>query len=387
MSTRALIFRNRVAIKADAKGNAPKEIMLLRSGAWSTPWHGDFEISPSDIAQTIQNFDAGVALVEADKKAPINYGHDMGGKAAAWMTRLFASGDGTELWAEVEWTPEGQKAIKDGEYRYISSEFNPRGRPWEDPEQEYSFVDNVLTGAALTNIPLFKKLKPIMASAVKGTSDKSKQGEAMNLKDILAKKADELTAEEKTFLEEHKSELTADQLETFGLAEAETPEEKPAEAPAAATPAPVAASAAISASDLAKLKADAAAGREAQRKLAEKEASDFVDVAIKAGQVKSDQREAAIEMLLASEGDQRNAIEAFITGLPQNALIASGEIGSGADSGDAGSAEAEVHEKTVEAVRAAADNGKDLGYAAARKQVLKADSGLAERVKQEKEGA
>ena len=92
----------------------------------------------------------------------------MADKAAGWIKRIRVEAvNGTAaLMGDVEWTPAAVQAIKDGEWRYLSPEFNPRGYPWEDPEQEFTFVDNVLTGAALTNIPLFKKLKPITASRI-----------------------------------------------------------------------------------------------------------------------------------------------------------------------------------------------------------------------------
>ena len=128
----------------------------------------------------------------------------------------YASEDGTALLGDPDWTPAAKQAIKDGEWKYISPEFNPSSYPWEDPEQEYHFVNNVITGAALTNIPLFKKLKPIrppvsptgVEASATGTSDNSK-GDNMKLEEIRAKEVADLNDEEKTFLAEHKAELTA----------------------------------------------------------------------------------------------------------------------------------------------------------------------------------
>lgn len=203
-------FVTKAPIKADKNGNVPTTINLLKAGSWNTPWHGDFELTGDDLEEMAGHFGEGIGLVDEDEKqAPLNYGDLAGDKAAGWMKRLYVQAvNGTAaLLADVEWTPAAVQAIKDGEWKYISPEFNPRGWPWEDPEQEFTFVDNVLTGAALTNIPLFKKLKPIRASRIPpftavtasqpGGGDKHNQGEPMKLEDILAKQVSERTEEEK----------------------------------------------------------------------------------------------------------------------------------------------------------------------------------------------
>lgn len=143
------------------------------------------------------------------------------------MTSLSIDESRNALIAHCEWTAKGSEALKDGLWAYISPEFNPRGYPWsdaegtDDPEGIAEFVNNVLTGAALTNIPLFKKLKPIMASrvpsknkkadATSGDGEKQNQGEPMKLEDILAKQVSDRSDEEKAFLSEHTSDLGDEQ--------------------------------------------------------------------------------------------------------------------------------------------------------------------------------
>ncbi|NHW45959.1 hypothetical protein HAV21_03480 [Paenarthrobacter sp. MSM-2-10-13] len=399
-------FHNLVKISADSQGNAPKTIELLRTGTWNTPWHGEFEITPDDIQQFIINANQGVGLVEADPKIPLNYGHDSWDKAAGWMPKLYASEDGSALLADPEWTPAAEQAIKDGEWKFISPEFNPRSYPWEDPEQEYNFVSNVLTGAALTNIPLFKKLKPITASrlpnkkvkaSAAGNSDNSK-GEHMKLEEILAKEVADLNDEEKTFLGEHKAELTAEQLTTFGLAEEapevpETPEEpetpevpetpETPEVPTEPTKVEASAITGITADELAQLRADAAAGREAQQKLAQSEASDFASARIKAGQIKSGQKADLVKILLASRGDDRKTLETFLESLPENKLVTAGELGDGGANVVADAAQV-VHERVQKVLAdARAAGGKSKTYAEARKEVLDADETLKDQLKEE----
>ncbi|WP_437770625.1 phage protease [Arthrobacter sp. KNU40] len=398
-------FHNLVKISADVSGNPPKTIELLRTGTWNTPWHGEFEITPDDIQQFVINAASGIGLVEADPKVPVNYGHESWDKAAAWIPKLYASEDGNALLGDPEWTPAAAQAIKDGEWKYISPEFNPRSYPWEDPEQEYNFVSNVLTGAALTNIPLFKKLKPITASrlpnkkvkaSAAGNSDNSK-GEHMTLEEIRAKQVADLTEDEKSFLAEHKAELTAEELTTFGLAEAtheetteaaETAEEETQTEETTtetATQTTVEASAkpvTIDAARLAKLEADAAAGREASQKLATSEAEAFASARIKAGQIKSGQKGDLVKILLASRGDDRKTLETFLEALPENKLVTSGEIGDGGAAivADAGQV---VHERVQKVQADARSAGKSKSYADARKEVLDADETLRDQLKEE----
>lgn len=333
-------LRNLVPIAADASGNAPSEIELLRTGNWHTPWHGDFELTTEDLEQFVANFTSGVGLVVGDKEAPINFGHFMSGEAAGWISSLEVRDDGQALIGHVQWIDEAREAIKAKKWKYISPEFNPRSWPWEDSEEEHHFVNNVLTGAALTNIPLFKKLKPITASRLASPGVKADQtkpneeGESMNLAEILAKAVADRTDEEKAFLEEHKAELTEEQQAQLD-GEVETPE-TPEEPETPETPAeggaPVAASAikGITEAELTQLRADAQAGRAAMAKLEKKEASDFVATHIAAGRIKSDQKDNTVQMILASKGDERTKLESFISSLPVNALLAD-ESGHGGD--------------------------------------------------------
>ncbi|MFN3008606.1 phage protease [Mycolicibacterium wolinskyi] len=403
MPARSLLTK--VSIKADRSGNAPSEIELLRTGTWHTPWHGDFEITLADLHEFAANFAKGVGLVEADKKAPINYAHESWDKAAAWVPKVRVDEDREALVAyDIEWTDAAITALKAGEWRYISPEFNPRGFPWEDPEAEFEFVDNVLTGAALTNIPLFKKLKPIMASRVPSKPKKAdvtsgdgnkpnREGDKMNLEDIRKKQVADLTDEEKTFLGEHKDELTDDERTAFGLVEApaepETPEtpETPEEPETPAEPTKVQASAVtgvqISQDELDKLRADAEAGRQAKAELEQKKAEDIIGGAIKAGQIKSGDKEKWVKQLLASRGESRTALENLISTLPKNEELGK-ELG---DKGQDVKVEASVElDKRVRKIQAdARAEGKQIAYSAARAQVLDADANLKSQLAEEEQ--
>lgn len=384
-------FIRNIKIEADAQGNLPSSIQLLRAGSWNTPWHGDFEISPDDIHQFVANYKANVGLPEeSDGKIQVNYGHKSYDKAAGWLSNLRAEEvDGVlSLIGDVEWTPDGLKALQDGEWRYISPEFNPRALPWEDPEEEWRMVANVITGAGLTNIPLFKKLKKVAASErpePSGSSNQSKEGEPMKFKleEVRTLEASAITADHRTFLEANKAELTAEELAKFDIKADEAPAD-----PADPTPAPTkvegdAQPVTISASELASLQAAAQQGVQAAHKLAHNEASAFASARIEAGQVKSGQKDSIVKILMASSEEARTELEGFLEGLPVNEKINAGELGDGGKTITA-SAGAELHTKVVEQITADHDADKaPRGYAAIRASILAADPELANRIKDE----
>lgn len=375
-----------VRIEADSEGHAPKSIQLLHVGEWNAPWHGDFEITEADIHEFVRNFEAGVGLQADDKQAPVNYGHNSADKAAGWIESVRAeSVDGLlSLMGDVRWTPQGAQKIADKEYRYISPEFNPRSLRWEDPEEEWRFVANVLTGAGLTNIPLFKKLKPVMASARPGSSKNNQGEDHMDLAALRAKNKEDLEEAELTFLGEHKAELSTEELAKFefttedsgaGTGEGEDQgegedEQKPNVQASAKT-------VSISASELSALKASAKRADELAAKIDRQEAETVVDKAINAGQIKSGDRENWTNQILASQGTARKGLETLLASLPKNEQL-SVEAGSSAE-GSGDSATTQVFSKATEMVKA----DSKLSHRDAVLQVLKADSDLAKRFHEE----
>jgi hypothetical protein len=340
-ATQAHLYRA-IAIKADAQGNLPTEIQLLTPGNWKTPWHGDFELTEADIAEFAAHFNAGVARVNKTAPLPINFDHDSGA-AGGWIHGLESRGP-EGLWGTgIEWTPIGAQKVKDREYAFFSPEFNTRDLMYEDPEEAGTRIPNVLSAAALTNSPLFKKLKPVMAS--KG----DKEGDRMKLEDVRKKALADLDDAEKKFLAEHKDDLTAEERKGFELqtdaektaekdaADKAAADKKAADEAAAAEKEKTEASAkvtTINASELAKLQADAAAGRAAADELARTKAQSLVKGHVARGAIKSEQEETAVGLLMASSPKQRQELEGFLKGLPDNTLITAGELGNGGDAGE-----------------------------------------------------
>lgn len=368
-------------IEADENGNLPTIVQLLHVGSWSTPWHGDFEITEADINEFVENNQRGIGLPEeANRRIQANYNHKTHEKGAGWVDNLRAElvNGVYSLVGDPDWTPAAKKAIEEGEYAYVSPEFNPRALPWEDPEEEWRMVANVITGVALCNNPLFKKLKKVAASErpePKGSSKQSKQGASMSLKleDVRILEASALTDEHKAFLETNKKDLTAEELTKFGIKADEKPADPAKKVEGAAQPVT------ISASELAELKAAAAQGVAAAENLSQKEASDFAAARIEAGQVKSDQKDSLVKILTASSKEARTELETFLSGLPINADINAGESGT-SNTVDA-SASTEMFEKAEKLV--ADSQGKET-LNTALKRVLASDKDLAARVEAER---
>jgi phage I-like protein len=197
-----------VQLFAEAGSSAvPDEIEVVPTGQWSHPAYGEMEITASDLDEFVQNFNRGLR-----RDIPITAGHDngmSGGElpAIGWFTSLRA--ENGRLVGGTKWTDEGKQLLTSGAFKYFSPEFY---ETYTDPESGAEY-DHVLVGGALTNKPYFKELEPV---ATFSEPDIMRQiNHYMDLNKILAKKASELSKEEKTFLRTHKEELNDEQKTTY----------------------------------------------------------------------------------------------------------------------------------------------------------------------------
>jgi hypothetical protein len=180
-----------------AAGQIPQWIHLIPIGAWDHDAYGPIVISPRDIQQFAQNFNANLR-----KGVFITAGHENMSElpAQGWITQVQARDTG--LWGMVDWTQLGKETLSDKQYKFFSPEFYLE---YADPET-HEVYQNVLTGGALTKSPYFKELEAVVFSdknLINKFSDKN-----MNIADILKKKKGERTAEEKDFLKKHKDEMS-----------------------------------------------------------------------------------------------------------------------------------------------------------------------------------
>ena len=394
-------------IMADASGKPPTKFPLLEVGMWRTPWHGDIMIMQSDLEEYVEHNKEGMA-VSGNKslKLPINYGHDQGGKAAGWFSLAI---EGATLWAvDVEWTPEGARSLIEGEWKCISAEFFPAGRGgWCDPLDIDRCVDNVIEGAALTNIPLYSNLDPIMASATFGKSDKkpevflitaSKEPTMPTLEEVKAKDPATLTEDDKKIINENKDSLSAEEKTKFGIetpapadpAAGEEDPEKGADSVADKDTDAAAVAASIKKGETVGVPAKVWADTQAQLKenkaqidaLREKEITAFVTAHAARGAIKADQIGNMTKRIMADE-----SMKQVLEDLPTNPVLADTQ-GSDKAAGDATALETELHAKVVADRKAMADKGETApSYASVRASIIKNDGKFASLGNEAKVGA
>jgi len=189
---------------ADDEAAIPATIQVLPIGQWEHDVYGPIVIASSDIREFAQNFNANIR-----KGVPITAGHEGMQElpAVGWIKQVEARPDG--LWGTVEWNEIGEQALSDRQYKFFSPEFYAM---YEDPES-HQLYRNVLTGGALTKAPYFKELEAIVFS--EKALKKQFNEPTMTIQELVAKKPEDLTAEEKTFLNANLTELTDEQKTAF----------------------------------------------------------------------------------------------------------------------------------------------------------------------------
>lgn len=362
-------------LKADSNGSLPTRVEILQIGMWDTPYHGMFMIAQDDLVAMKANFDAGIAQAGDGLGLPIDFGHDEGGQAAGWIKGMVV--EGNSLYADpVEWTAAGKEALLGGNYKCFSPTFYPSCLGgWPDPEDYDTFVPNVITGGALTNIPLFKGLKPIMAS-VQGSTDKDKnntifisasaEGKHMpTLEEVRAKEAATLTEEEKQLIATNKDNLTADEKVKFGLEAAPAPAENPEkkEAPPVADPETAAIAASVKSGESIVVKASVFNQMQEDVKSMKREKIEAsIDKHIARGAIKADQKTKWADRIMKDESSTE-----LLEALPDNKLLA-GEIGNDDKAIEASQAAEQIHQKVTAAARD--EKYKGMSYSQRRTAIL-----------------
>jgi hypothetical protein len=372
-------------IKADSSGTVPDRFELLKVGDWDTPRHGHITLTRIDLLAMVAHFNEGLAVSGAGKlKLPINYEHIATGKAAGWFVPAV---EGDTLWAtQVEWTPAAQQALVDQEYKCISAEFYPGNRGgWIDPLNENHIVPNVIEGAALTNIPLYSILEPVMASAAGGQQTKvflvnaseDKENRMPTLEDVLAKNNDNLTEEDRQVLVDNKEDLSVDQRQKFGFEVTQKSEEnnnqgEEEQVTSNVDPETAAVAASIKAgthvllekSKFDELNNQVNASAKQVEALRRKDVEATVKAHAKRGAIKADRIDHWTGLIMADDKMLDTLAE-----LPSNDILASAQGDSG--TADATELNTELHEKVV-AAREKEENKGRL-YSEIRASIIKTD--------------
>ncbi len=134
-----------------ADGKTSSVVTITRTGHFSDPRYGKFDISRDMLLGMVANFDAGTY----GQDIFLDISHKPENGAAGKFTRLFV--EGNRLRGEVAWTPYGIESVRSRGYQYLSAEYH---EDFEDNEKGEAHGP-VLMGAALTVRPVIKRLDPV----------------------------------------------------------------------------------------------------------------------------------------------------------------------------------------------------------------------------------
>lgn len=133
-----------------AAGTAPRRIQLLPAGAIApndgrAPW--TLDDAAAMVTASLAAAPHGVLAIDYDHAADLAAPKGGPAPAAGWITGMEVAGDGA-VWADVDWTEAGARAIASKEYRFLSPSF-------------LHTKDRTITriiGAALVNRPALPQL-------------------------------------------------------------------------------------------------------------------------------------------------------------------------------------------------------------------------------------
>jgi len=158
-SAQAVRFLSGVSVTL-ADGKKTSWITLTRTGSFTDPRYGSFDITNEMLLSMVSNFHKGTY----GQDIVVDLNHDIKGGAAADIKDLKV--EGNRLRALVEWTPQGIEAVKNKRMKYLSAEFHP---DYKDNEKGNKHGPTLL-GAALTVRPVIKHLDPVELAEQNGAS-------------------------------------------------------------------------------------------------------------------------------------------------------------------------------------------------------------------------
>jgi phage I-like protein len=331
----------------------PTRLHVVPLGKWNHPVYGSFEITRNEVREFIRNFDAGI---RAEARLPITAGHDVLQEtpAVGWLTTLSEGANG--LYADVQWTPDGERMLNEGAFKYLSPEWFVE---YTDPATGAEYK-HVLVGAALTNKPFFRELDAVAAFSEPSIIN---QFSTQTMEEI---NKDEVIVEDENINEEE-TETETEEVEEAEEVEEET--EVVAEQHNAST-------VSISAAELKALRQKADQGHQAYSQLLtmtlENEANALVFSSTNhSGKFLPKSKGAIVSFMATLNDAQRKKFSSLVSQLPETKLFS--EEGTGADETENG-VEGEVAAK----VQTYMEKNK-VAYSVALRDVLRSDIKLAER--------
>ena len=140
---------------------------VTRTGTFTDPRYGSFDITPAMLAQMVANFEARVL----GQDVFIDVAHDHSAGAAGQVLKLAV--EGTRLRALVQWTEFGIDAVRKRGFSYLSADYH---EDWRDNEKGLPH-GVVLLGAGLTTRPVIKHLDRVQL-AEGDTERRAQSGQA-----------------------------------------------------------------------------------------------------------------------------------------------------------------------------------------------------------------
>ena len=142
-------------IFAEIDNKAPESVQLMRTIKSEYGFYGSIELSKDNLRSFKKNFDLNKNRIDL----AVDYSHMSHLEAAGWIKDIELKENDTQLWIDVEWTPEAKKKIESKEYRYLSADFSMKFVDKETNEM----IGDLLHGAGLTNRPFIRGMNPILS--------------------------------------------------------------------------------------------------------------------------------------------------------------------------------------------------------------------------------
>ena len=158
-----------------ADGAKTSWVTVTRTGTFTDPRYGSFDITPAMLAQMVANFEARVL----GQDVFIDVAHDHSAGAAGQVLKLAV--EGTRLRALVQWTEFGVDAVRKRGFSYLSADYH---EDWRDNEKGLPH-GVVLLGAGLTTRPVIKHLDRVQLA--EGDTDDDEAGTKLAIHPHLLK--------------------------------------------------------------------------------------------------------------------------------------------------------------------------------------------------------
>jgi hypothetical protein len=166
-------------------GRTPaSRIVVARLGTYKDPRYGTFQITEKDFegwSTNLRDTFGGRVSIDYDHSSD----RGKGTRAAGWIVGL--ERQGKDVIADVEWTPRGAKAIRDGSYKFISPTYTSHYTDETGTDR-----GRALVGAATTNRPVLRRGMPTLTLSRDAKKELAKTMKKRNKKKLARKKAKKL---------------------------------------------------------------------------------------------------------------------------------------------------------------------------------------------------